>query len=143
MNFKLKLNSTLFALITTLSISFSANVSAITTAVVTILDVVGGTVKNDFNGDGKSDIVLRQTASGKIFVWLLNGTSLTTAGYVANPGTDIEIVGLADSNGDGKSDIVLRQTASGKIFVWLINGTSLTAAGFVANPGTDIDYINK
>jgi len=29
--------------------------------------------KNDFNGDGKSDILWRNQTTGQVYVWLMNG----------------------------------------------------------------------
>jgi hypothetical protein len=39
----------------------------------------------DFNHDGKSD-VLWQNSSGAVSVWEMNGTSLSAAAILANPG---------------------------------------------------------
>jgi hypothetical protein len=35
-------------------------------------------VSADFNGDGKSDIVLRNYTTGQNALWLMNGTSVTS-----------------------------------------------------------------
>src|SRR5258706_1104858 len=58
---------------------------------------------HDFNGDGKSDILWRDT-SGNVAVWEMNGTTVlnpNTAG-VENVPTTWSIVGQRDFNGDGK-----------------------------------------
>ncbi|HYR27718.1 MAG TPA: hypothetical protein VEU30_04595, partial [Thermoanaerobaculia bacterium] len=59
--------------------AFTARFAAITggrgTVVPVTVDVPGGSeVKGDFNGDGKSDLVWRNTATGQTVVWLMNGT---------------------------------------------------------------------
>ena len=59
----------------------------------------------DFNGDGKADI-LWQNNSGTPAIWLMNGTSVTGSGVLANPGTGWHAIGAGDFNGDGKADIL-------------------------------------
>src|SRR5208282_1329720 len=63
----------------------------------------------DFNGDGKSDILWRDT-SGDVAIWEMNGTTILnpTATYVATVPTTWSIVGTGDFNGDGKADILWR-----------------------------------
>ena len=39
---------------------------------------VSGT--GDFNGDAKSDIVWRNASNGQVYVWLMNGTTITSSG---------------------------------------------------------------
>jgi len=110
-----------------------------TTAVPGVDWKVAGT--GDFNGDGKSDILWRNAATGENAVWLMNGTSLLPAtGFTtAVPGVDWNVAGTGDFNGDGKSDILWRNTATGENAVWMMNGTSLLpATGFTtAVPGAD------
>ena len=91
--------------------------------------------KNDFDGNGKSDI-LWQNADGTPAVWLMDGTSLASAGPpLSNPGASWHVKDGGDFNGDGKSDI-LWQNADGTPAVWLMNGTSVLAAGpALSNPG--------
>ena len=90
---------------------------------------------NDFNGDGKADILF-QNDNGTAQVWLLNGTSLSTAGAaLPNPGPTWHARESADFDGDGKSDI-LWQNDSGAAAVWLMNGTGLSSFGAaLPNPG--------
>ena len=97
------------------------------------------TATHDFNGDGFSDILWRDT-SGNVAIWEMNGTTVLNAAtsFVANvPGT-WSIVGTGDFNGDGKSDILWHDT-SGNVAIWEMNGTTIlnAATSFVANvPGT-------
>jgi hypothetical protein len=77
----------------------------------------------DFNGDGKSDILWRDT-SGNVAIWLMNGASLLQYANVGYAPTIWSIAGTGDFNGDGKSDILWRDT-SGNVVIWLMNSTSV------------------
>src|SRR5208282_151976 len=83
--------------------------------------------QRDFNGDGKSDILWRDT-SGDVAIWEMNGTTILnpTATYVATVSTASgwTIVGTGDFNGDGYGDILWRDT-SGDVAIWLMNGTTI------------------
>jgi methionine-rich copper-binding protein CopC len=85
-------------------------------------DTAARTRNLDFNGDGKSDILWRNTATGESALWD-NGNS--TGGHfltaVADP--NWKMAGVGDFAGDGKSDILWRNTATGQSAVW-DNGNS-------------------
>jgi uncharacterized protein (DUF2141 family) len=106
-----------------------------------VANVPGGTWSivgtGDFNGDGKSDILWRDTG-GNVAIWEMNGTTILNAStsFVANvPGT-WSVFGNGDYNGDGRSDILWRDT-SGNVAIWEMNGTTVLNAStsFVANVG--------
>src|SRR5258708_14184023 len=61
----------------------------------------------DFNGDGKWDILWRDTTSGNIAIWEMNGTTVlnpSTAG-IGNVPPPWSIVGTRDFHGHGQSHI--------------------------------------
>ena len=97
-------------------------------------------VKNDFNGDGKSDILWRNPSTGQVAIWQMDGTTLQAGtGFIsANPGLDWQIAGTGDFNGDKKADILWRNSFTGQAAIWEMDGTTLLAGtGFIsANPGT-------
>ena len=74
----------------------------------------------DFNGDGKSDIVWRDT-TGNTSIWLMNGATVSSAVGVGNVPTTWSIVLTGDYNGDGMSDLLWRDT-SGNTAMWFMNG---------------------
>ena len=79
----------------------------------------------DFNGDGKSDILWRDS-SGTSPIWLMNGaTSILQAGGLGNVGTNWVVAQTGDFNGDGKSDILWRDTSAGNVAMWYMNGTAV------------------
>jgi hypothetical protein len=77
----------------------------------------------DFNGDGKSDILWRDT-SGNTAVWFMNGATSIGGGSLGTVPTSWSIVGTGDFNGDGKSDLLWRDT-SGNVAIWFMNGAAI------------------
>lgn len=90
---------------------------------------------HDFNGDHKADILWRQ-ASGALYLWFMDGTSISTGGGAGTATVDWTIQGVGDFNGDGKADILWRHT-SGAVYVWLMDGTSLIGGGSPGSPSSD------
>ncbi len=79
----------------------------------------------DFNGDGKSDILWRDT-SGNLAIWEMSGTTIlnpTTTG-VGSLSTVWTVAVTGDLDGDGKSDILWEDT-SGNVGLWFMNGTAV------------------
>jgi hypothetical protein len=93
----------------------------------------------DFNGDGKPDIVWRNSATGEILVWFMNNTNyLGFASIGTVPDLAWKIVGFADFNGDGKTDILWRNSSTGQNYLWLMNGISrIGEASLDAVPNTN------
>ena len=46
----------------------------------------------DWNADGKPDLLFRNASTGLVFVWYMNGTTLTTSSYVTQIDLPWEIV---------------------------------------------------
>ena len=85
----------------------------------------------DFNGDGMSDIVWRDT-SGNTSIWLMNGATVSSAGGLGNVPTTWSIAQTGDYNGDGKSDLLWRDTA-GNTAIWFMNGASVSSTASIGN----------
>ena len=100
----------------------------------TVYECVVLPATNDFNGDGKSDLVLQLT-DGSTSIALLNGTSFVSGGFQTGPGSTIKVVGVGDFNGDGKADLAWQQT-DGSIYIGLMNGTSFVSGAFLTGPGS-------
>jgi hypothetical protein len=89
-------------------------------------------VPNDFNGDGKSDI-LWQNSSGTVVEWQMNG-SVPTAQATVGGGGGYTIAGTGDFNGDGKADL-LWASPSGAVVEWQMNGSVPTAQAAIGGGG--------
>ena len=94
----------------------------------------------DFNGDGKSDILWRNT-NGSLIDWTMNGSQVTASqqvtlgGSAAAPDSSWSVAGIGDFNGDGKSDVLWRNT-NGSLIDWTMNGSQITSSQTVTLGGS-------
>ncbi len=91
----------------------------------------------DFNGDGKTDLLLQEHSTKQLYVWYMNGVNRTGGTYL-NPKTvsnNWKVVGAADMNADGKPDIVLQEASTKQLYVWYMNGVNRTGGAYL-NPKT-------
>ena len=89
----------------------------------------------DFNGDGKSDILWRDT-SGNVAIWLMNGAQVTQAAGVGSaPASVWSIIETGDFNGDGKSDLLWQDT-NGNVAMWFMNGVQVAQSAGVGTVPT-------
>src|SRR5579871_1808994 len=76
----------------------------------------------DFNGDHKADVLWR-SSSGLLADWFMNGSTISSSGYLNVNGTPVmpdpswSIAGVGDLDGNGSSDLLWRDT-SGATAVW-------------------------
>src|SRR5436190_505534 len=87
----------------------------------------------DFDGDCKSDILWRNSATGEDYVWLMNGLTIATGGFLTTLGDPAwQIQGTGDFDGDGKADILWRNALTGEHY-FLMMGGLITASQFSVN----------
>jgi len=82
-------------------------------------------VTNDFNGDGKSDILVRDSITGQLGMFQMDGNSRLWLNIGAfDLGWDV--VGTGDFNADGMADILVRNAGTGQLGLFQMNGNSRT-----------------
>ena len=125
------------------TIYYSCNpaVSSVTAPVLTA-DVTNQVLIADFNGDGKSDILLAPVNGTNPTLYLSTGTGFTTTTITSfNLGSSFNcgsamVVYTGDWNGDGKTDIVVVPKTDGHTqhcgnYLFISSGTDFVAAGTV------------
>jgi Domain of unknown function (DUF4347)/FG-GAP-like repeat len=98
------------------------------------------TVRNDFNGDRKSDILWRSDIGG-VALWQMNGATVAAANLTSTPSLDTswKTAGTGDFNGDGKTDILWRNT-NGAIAVWAMDGATVKSSTLTSTPSLDTSW---
>lgn len=90
----------------------------------------------DFNGDGNTDLLFRETNSGAVAIWFLNNNAtVQSAASVTTVGTTWRVAQTGDYNGDGYSDM-LWTDASGNVAIWFMRGAAIASAVGLGNVGT-------
>ena len=96
---------------------------------------------NDFNVDGKSDLVWHNATTGETQIWFMNGfkfadraTVVGENGRAALVGLPWRIVGTNDFNHDGSADILWHNGTTGETQMWLMKGLSIVRRATVEAP---------
>ena len=103
-------------------------------------------VPTDFNGDGVSDVLWRNS-NGALAEWFMDGSTISSTatptyqGSAVSPGASWSVAGIGDFNGDGDADILWRNS-NGSLVEWLMNGSTIestatpTYQGSAVSPGS-------
>jgi hypothetical protein len=80
----------------------------------------------DFDKDGKKDLLLRNTSTGEMQIWYMNGQNKIGEAPVlygfSTPGSNWAIEGVGDFNNDQSVDIVWRELGGGgSTAIWFMN----------------------
>jgi hypothetical protein len=89
---------------------------------------------NDFDLDGKTDLLWRHAVSGQNVVWFMNGVNLIGGTFTtpsALTDTRWQMVGTGDFDRDGYPDVLWRHAFSGENVLWYMNGTTLASGTFL------------
>jgi hypothetical protein len=95
----------------------------------------------DFNGDGRSDVLLRNHATGQLWINLYNGATIIGSGPAGFPSTDWDVARIADYNGDGYSDVMLRNHNDGHLWVNFYHGVSIIGGSPAGSPTADWQFV--
>jgi hypothetical protein len=126
----------IFTAPTTGSYYLDAGAYAFSTQHTGIYTLAAGTMgTTDFTGEGRSDILWRNTSTGQVVQYQMNGTAVTNSAAVATVGLQWQIEGTGDFNGDGRDDILWRNTSTGQVAEYQMNGTAVTNSAVVATVG--------
>ncbi len=82
-------------------------------------------VTDDYNGDGKADILVRRVSDGYLFMYEMDGNT-RTGKNIGGLSTDWTVEGVGDFNGDGMTDILIRRASDGYLFMYEMDGNVRT-----------------
>jgi hypothetical protein len=88
----------------------------------------------DFDGDGKADILWRNSSSGQNYLYPMDARTIkANEGFLRTVAdTRWEVKAVGDLDGDGNADIVWRHSASGENYLYPMSGTAIKATeGFL------------
>src|SRR5690606_2214160 len=89
---------------------------------------------NDFDGDGRSDILWHHALTNTVDAWLMAGTAIGGGGTVGQAdASSWSVYATGHFDGDDRSD-VLWQSAEGALEIWQMNGSEIIGGGSVAVP---------
>lgn len=81
---------------------------------------------NDFDGDGRADILWRNAGTGANTLWLMDSTVRLSGSGAAPATSDLNwrLVGRGDFNDDGKADLLWRHAVDGRNAIWFMDGVA-------------------
>src|ERR1700722_12393775 len=88
----------------------------------------------DFNADGKQDILWRDTQTGEVRFWYMNGSTILSNETVATVDLNWTVVGIGDFDGTGFSDILWKNANDGGFAIWTMRRDSAISHQF-PSPG--------
>jgi peptidyl-Asp metalloendopeptidase len=100
------------------SLSLSQTMPTIAAFRATVVTTRVAAIRNDFNGDGKSDLLWRNASSGSNTIWR-SASSIGQQATTTVSDLGWKVVGVADFDRDGKADILWRHASSGANTMWL------------------------
>lgn len=92
-------------------------------------------VRDDLDGDGKSDLVWTNGDESVCAGWLMDGLVRRTGSPTsAAPSGGSVVVGVGDIDANRRADIFWRDTTTGALSVWFMSGTSVSAQTAISGP---------
>ncbi len=76
---------------------------------------------DDFNGDGKPDLLWQGAGTGRLQVWYMDGVRMTVfQDNAGDPGADWRVVFTGDFGGDITPDLILQNKTTGYLKAWFM-----------------------
>jgi hypothetical protein len=94
----------------------------------------------DFNGDGKTDLLLLNDANNHVMIWQMNGTPTPTEVDLGAAPDHFHFADKGDFNGDGKTDLMFINDTNGDVKVWQMNGTVIDQTAKVGTIASGYHY---
>jgi hypothetical protein len=94
----------------------------------------------DFDADGQADLVWQNQATGEMFLWLMNGTSMRQQLAIGQLAAGWQIRAVGDFDGDGRPDLI-SQKDTGELAGRFMNGTALKNASALLPGAVDPAWI--
>src|SRR2546428_432385 len=84
----------------------------------------------DFDGDGKADILWRNTSTGENYIYFMDGTAIKPGeGFIRTVADQSwKVAGIGDFDGDGKDDILWRNAITGQNYLYPMDGLAIKPA---------------
>ena len=82
----------------------------------------------DFSGDGKADILWKNTANFYV-AWLMDGTTVSSQQTLGTIPAGWKVEGTGDFNGDGRAEILWHHTGTGVVQIDNLGGGGFTSLG--------------
>jgi probable HAF family extracellular repeat protein len=90
-----------------------------------------GSLRADFDGDERADILWRNGSTGDDAIWQMDSINLTASALIPTVGdTTWRIHAIGDFDADGKADILWRHS-SGQNAIWLMDGFLVSNAALI------------
>ncbi|MCW3096152.1 MAG: hypothetical protein JWL77_1770 [Chthonomonadaceae bacterium] len=91
----------------------------------------------DFNGDGNTDLLLRNRITGDIATWFMNGFNvLESTNFSQTPPLTFTLVGAGDFLADGSATLVFQNSIDNRVIFWYTGGANNAII-------TGGDYVNQ
>ena len=81
----------------------------------------GTGVADDFNNDGKADLLLENSATGKRAIWYLSDGIFLSSSALPTLDPQWHIAGSTDFLGNGQASLILENTSTGQHLVWILS----------------------
>src|SRR5438552_15248338 len=83
----------------------------------------------DFDGDGKADILWRNSSTGENYLYAMNGLTIASEGYLRTVDHAWQVKDIGDYIDDDKADVLRRRTTTGDEDAYYMKGLPIASAG--------------